>query len=88
MPAIRGANAAIEHAVERFQKVKELYLSALDLASECDTPAERKCLMQEMRAVIDEAKSVALEYRNLITRSQETSASTKCRTEYPASEDI
>lgn len=77
MPAMRGANAAVEHAVERFQKVKELYLAALDLASECDTPVERKCLVQEMRAIIDEAKSVAVEYRNLITRSQETSASNK-----------
>ena len=75
MAAIQGANAAIEHAVERFQKIKELYLAALHVASECETPAERKCLLQEMRAIIDEGKSVALEYRNLTTRSPETSAS-------------
>lgn len=70
MPAIRKANTAAEDVVERFQQLKDLYLAALHLACECETPTERKCLVQEMRAIIDEAKSVTVEYRKAIARKQ------------------
>jgi hypothetical protein len=64
--------------VERFRQLKDFYLAALHFASECGTPAERKCFAQEMRAIKDEAKSVTVEYRNVIARQQEVSASNRC----------
>jgi hypothetical protein len=66
--AVRETNVKpdVEYLVERFHKLRESYVEALNRATECETPDEKKCLVQEMRAITDEAKSVVYEYRNVI----------------------
>jgi hypothetical protein len=56
----------LEHLLERSHDLREFYLAALERAMECDTPDESKCLVQEMRGITDEAKSVALEWRTIV----------------------
>jgi hypothetical protein len=60
---------AAKDMVERFQQLKDFYLAALHFPSECNTPSERKCFVQEMRAITNESKSVTVKYRNVWARN-------------------
>lgn len=63
-----------EHLLGRFRELREFYEATLQRVRECDTPEERRCVLQEMRAITDEAKSVAREYRECIDARTERTA--------------
>jgi hypothetical protein len=65
------SKADLEYLKERFESLLETYSGALDYARRCESPDERRCFVQEMRAITDEAKSIALEYRAIIRDGHE-----------------
>ena len=56
-------NSDVDHLLARFQVLRGWYQEGLKRLMESETLDEKKCLVQELRAITDEAKSVALEYR-------------------------
>ncbi len=56
-------NSDGDHLLARFQILRNWYQEALSRMIQCQTVDEKKCLVQELRAITDEAKSIALEYR-------------------------
>ena len=67
-------NSDGDHLLARFQVLRGWYQEALERIMECETVDEKRCLVQELRAITDEAKSVALEYR-IVHRKQATNVS-------------
>jgi hypothetical protein len=53
----------LEYLKERFARLRRLYLETVNRTTECESPDERRYLVQEMHAITDEAQSIALEYR-------------------------
>lgn len=60
------ADSDIDHLLARFHVLRRWYQEGLKRVMKCETLDEKKCVVQELRAITDEAKSVALEYRIVI----------------------
>jgi hypothetical protein len=48
----------LERLRERFENLRGLYLATLNRAQECDSPDEKKCILQELRSLIAEARAL------------------------------